>query len=139
MGPPSRVASGADAMDLKFPGSASSGLPAPYWDYKDSAQQPKRDLLREAVLLLNIYTQKPQVVATFVSAVALAASVLTCLVMYACQWCAARRRRRENALAVRIAEDAPVNDEWEHQLEKQSAARRAAPAESEDEEVETRR
>lgn len=88
--------------------------------------------------MLNVYTQKPQVVAAFVSAVALLASILTCLVMYTCQWCAARRRRRENALAVRIAENAPVNDEWEHEVEKQRHVMRAAPAESEDEEEEAR-
>jgi hypothetical protein len=125
--------------------TTASGLPAPYWDYPDSsgvsappppvyASGPKRDLLREAVFLLNVYTQKPQIVAAFVSTVALLASVLTCLVMYTCQWCAARRRRRENALAVRIAENAPVNDSWEHELEQQRDVLKAAPAESEDEE-----
>ena len=118
--------------------NTGSGLPAPYWDYPNSRVSapppPKRDLLREAVFLLNVYTQKPEVVVAFVCAVALAASVLTCLVMYTCQWCAARRRRRENALAVRLAESAPVNDSWEHEMEKQSSMMHAAPPESEDEE-----
>jgi hypothetical protein len=100
---------------------------------------PKQNMLREAVFLLNVSTQQPQVVAAFVCLVALAASTLTCFGVYMCQWCAAQRRRRENALAVRIAENAPqtAGDDWEeHEIEKQLEVRRAAPSDSEDEEAE---
>ena len=97
---------------------------------------PKRDLLREALFLLNVYTQKPRVVATFLSVVALVASIFTCLIVYTYQYYAARRRRRENALAVRLAENAPVNDEWEFEMEKHIDVMRAAPSESEEEEAE---
>lgn len=95
----------------------------------------KRDVLREAAFLLDLYTHNPPVAAAFVCALSLAASILMCFVVYMCQWRAAQRRRRENALAVRLAEIAPDDDEWEHEMEKQTNALRAAPSESEDEEA----
>ena len=113
------------------------GLPAPYWDYEDDVSPPPprlraQDVLRETVFVLNVYAENPGFVALFVSFIALAASFLTCSIIKVCNWRTARKRRRENALAVKIAEDAPVNDEWEHQLEKQMEVRRAAPTDSDD-------
>jgi len=95
------------------------------------AMHQKKDLFQEAIFLMNVYTQRPQVVAALVSAIALLASVLTCMVVYAYQWYFAWRRRQSNALAVHLAENAPVCDDWEHQLEKQCSMN-PAPSESED-------
>ena len=119
------------------------GLPAPYWDYEEDASPPPphphlqaQDFLRETVFVLNVYAGDPSFVGLFISFVALTASFLTCLIIKMCQWRTARKRRRANALAVKIAENAPVNDSWEHEMEKQTEVRRAAPTDSDDDDDE---
>lgn len=96
---------------------------------------PERDLLHEAGVIFNLYNYEPQLLATLVTTVAVVASIMTCFVFYTIQYYRARRRRRENALAVRLAETAPVNDDWDHEVEKQSSIRNAALTESDDDEA----
>ena len=86
------------------------------------------------VSVMDGYVQRPQLLPACVSGVALVASIIVCLIMYACMWIRARRRRRENELVVEIAETSTENDEWENEIENQHV-RRAAETDEEEEEA----
>lgn len=87
-----------------------------------------QDFLKELVYVLNLYTKKPAVLAALLASVAAIASTLTCFIMCVYRRYIMRKRRRENALAVRLAETAPVNDDYEHEIERRVEVRSAAPA-----------
>ena len=88
------------------------------------------------VIAMDGYMQRPQLLPACVSGVALVASIIVCLIMYACRWwIRARRRRRENELVVEIAETSTEIDEWENEIENQHVRRAAETDEEEEEEA----
>ena len=96
--------------------------------FRDAATQASNALHTHAGVEL-----RPETAAVFSAVALFVAACLLGLGLRATKLLTLRQRRRDNALAVRIAQDAPEDDRDEHEYETRDDVRAAAPGDSDGE------